>query len=1367
MKVRAEIKYDNDVANIKKNKMFEKGKEDKRKLPSQVNQNPYDRLLDHVRTDYRNMQIREIMHLSPRALLGINDEQAKLLQKLEIKTVFDLATSQIFDAATKLLKAGTDVHSVFTQHGAATSDLVRESYAAGKKVQELRFLPVHVIQSLPEEHADEVQRVLSVQTVRDLALYPPYVAAVKMLNAIYFPENEEYFDPERPADLLPKTGEYPTERVQYTTLLMDEIKMDDGEEILSITSPKFQPIDLARLKDGDSGFKKVAFGALLTINQSWYAQGVTLGQLLHSTALAPGESTRIAVIDWSRKSRAGQTETIGESDSLSNEMSHNRSISEVTQAVANEAQSGFSGSKSSSFSTEAGMSEAFEASAPLGGLLGGPSGSVGHTFSTASSQASSESYSTSFGHREIGSEMLQNVNDRTHQHAHSSRSRRASVVKEVSQTEHEEVSTRVIANYNHMHALTIQYYEVVQVYRVETSIVKADKVIFIPMKLIDFNDDSMVRRFQNVLIRHALSHEMREALHNLDVIEIAPYRETNYKVIDGFKFGDIIDSIYQPSIRKDILDKIKGLDLRKGLIEKNVDLNLKANTLKSNSTNDDNQSNQLIINTNINAASQILQINSSYQALQLVNHQLWKTDQVSRLSNLLNLPVLRKDSTAIHLPSDVTVVDCTADGGNVALDVIFHMRQGESVEGNKKNLSLRLSEVRSIAVRGSDKEQDITATVTLTLNRNGVLFPVELPSVTVAKGNAYDTTVVTLNAGSVNKNLKKHLNDNQMHYSQAIFRSLDSSQIALLLSGYGTEVDGKTVPVAQVVQPQPIRYIGNYLAFKMNTDMNSDAQWASWMKEHGIQLGVSKEDIIPLPSGGTFAEAVLGRSNSAEKLDATRFWNWQDSPIPLQPAQIADIQTGSRATNEDVAPGQLSSPIINIMNPSSLPDPAGTAAILAAIQNGGMFRDMSGLQDTIALTKAALEATQAGAASAGQQAGANMNNLLKANTERQGIAADMIKSLANTAAQMYTGGAAGGGGSGGGRSGSTHSEEGARINYFDRTRDNSSGSGAGGSSGAGGAGNSGSGGSGGSGGAGGSGSGSGSSGGGTNRAAGGNASNDGYTRNPAALAATWGDSGSPTEMLERLVSTAANLLNNDAPVPDAAMQAPWPHLDESQVISRIQQLKQHPHMFNQGALGLCTAAAFYRHMILRDPEGFENFATTLYRTGSGYLGELHVRPGLDLRRVNYSALVASTPNFPPQADWMLMSALRDSENWFFDFEGTTDESFAIRTSAKELSEWYEETGLYVSVEFTEERSLEKIKEIRKTSNNHIALWIRVSLLQPVKGTHIITLESPMVIDEAADTITFDYWTWGQPVRTGTFRLSEFEAAYLGAITAAF
>ena len=227
--------------------------------------------------------------------------------------------------------------------------------------------------------------------------------------------------------------------------------------------------------------------------------------------------------------------------------------------------------------------------------------------------------------------------------------------------------------------------------------------------------------------------------------------------------------------------------------------------------------------------------------------------------------------------------------------------------------------------------------------------------------------------------------------------------------------------------------MGNYLAFRMSVDVAYDLKWKRWLDDHGVEVGrLYDQDIVPLGTGGVFAEAVLGRSNSAEKLDITRFWDWQDSPIPLQPTEIAAIQTGSRGIVEDTSPGQLSTPIVNITSPTSLPDPAGTAAILQAVQNGSMFRDMSGLQATIGLVQAGIEQTMAGASAAGQQAGENMNNLLKATTERQRIGAELVSSLAQTAASAYTGGAIPAGGKVGGGGGAS-SQQGAKINYFDKT----------------------------------------------------------------------------------------------------------------------------------------------------------------------------------------------------------------------------------------------------------------------------------------------------------------------------------------------
>jgi len=59
-----------------------------------------------------------------------------------------------------------------------------------------------------------------------------------------------------------------------------------------------------------------------------------------------------------------------------------------------------------------------------------------------------------------------------------------------------------------------------------------------------------------------------------------------------------------------------------------------------------------------------------------------------------------------------------------------------------------------------------------------------------------------------------------------------------------------------------------------------------------------------------------------------------------------------------------------------------------------------------------------------------------------------------------------------------------------------------------------------------------------------------------------------------------------------------------------------------------------------------------------FLGDMKISPGSDLRAADYGAIATRFPNIPPQTDWMLMCSVRDSENWFFDFEGSPDELFA-------------------------------------------------------------------------------------------------------------
>lgn len=194
----------------------------------------------------------------------------------------------------------------------------------------------------------------------------------------------------------------------------------------------------------------------------------------------------------------------------------------------------------------------------------------------------------------------------------------------------------------------------------------------------------------------------------------------------------------------------------------------------------------------------------------------------------------------------------------------------------------------------------------------------------------------------------------------------------------------------------PVTVAGNFLVFRKHEPVDAAAQatWAQWLRTRDIVVGERKTDLMPLPSGGVFAEAVLGRFNSAEKLDITRFWNWQDSPIPITPPEIAAIQTGSRAQAENLLPGQLPQATLKVELPPDLPDPQGLAAILQAIQNGNMFRDMSGLNSTIGFAQSALSRAFDAARDAAAQAGENMKT-----------AADIYKSAFGGQGSTMPGGA--------------------------------------------------------------------------------------------------------------------------------------------------------------------------------------------------------------------------------------------------------------------------------------------------------------------------------------------------------------------------
>ena len=921
---------------------------------------------DALRHAFVNLDPLAALREPTDSLLGVDADARAALGTLGLQTIFDLATSPLFRLASDIAAAvqgrDSDGMSRFERipGGVAT---------AGSPVSLIEFAKADIasIRSLSAAQATQLKTALQVETVADLGRWPPYVAARSVLAAaggVVAAESDEA------AELVPRMGEFPTERHYYSTVVMDRVAVKETTDLATAG-----PVDILPAVAADFGFDAPAVGARLTFEQSWFAHGVTLGNLLHSVALAPGESTRVAVVDWSRQTRATGTETIGETEALTATTSHNRSISEIQDAVATEVQSGFSHTESTATTKSGGGGFGFS----MGPVSIGASGGAGKTTTSA------DSFSTSTGSRDLSASMSQQVMDATHQAASSVRNRRATIVKEVSETEHESVSTRILANYNHMHALTVQYFEVIEVYRVTTGLHEAERCLFVPMKLVHF-DERVIARFQGALVAAALNRRAFELLTT--------------------DFGMIRLSATRP--------------MRPPFT---VALGISAALLASRTA-------MLAVETPATPAEPATSAPAPAPAPSsptpsaasgVPSEPTWVPEEIRRASRITATPLIRPGSDSVLLPREGQLegISFALDGGPPITSVTVRQQSGSpAIELTRTSIGWRvpnaipLDELQEIVVGTGAGEGRATGNMTLELSYRGAFFPLTLP-ITAAANTS--TAVAKVGDTEAAPELIEHLQANRLYYNQAIWRSLDASTVSLLLSKFTFE----GITVADLIDPRPIQVAGNYLVFRMpgfvaratlpvrgedadTPEASFRRSWNQWLDDRGLTFrpDARQELLVPVPTGGVFAEAVLGRSNSAEKLDMTRFWNWQDSPIPLQPPEIAAINMGSRAQPIDVTPGHLGQPVLNIVNPTSLPDPTGLGPMLGALQSGNMFRDMSGLAATIGLAQGVAGQATSAAVESQKLAAANLAVAAQKEIEMARIAAQAVAGAAGNPAAM-------------------------------------------------------------------------------------------------------------------------------------------------------------------------------------------------------------------------------------------------------------------------------------------------------------------------------------------------------------------------------
>ncbi len=939
--------------------------------------------VDLVRADFTARTADEMLRAPVTALLGVSAEAAAALKTIGVGSVFDLATSRVFSAARRLVAVAndTDRGQPETRLGVVPTDIVETP--AGVAVAELAGQPIDILRGIAAADAPALAAALDVVTVRDLALWPPSAAARALLADAFFPSQSEGFDPEAPADLLPQSGVHPTERVFYRTLLIDG-PAEDPPNALPIEQLT-EAIDILPGLLSPTGFRQVMTGALLTFSQSWFSQGLTLGQLLHSTALAPGESTRLAVVDWNRRSSAATSETISETEQLSNTQTHNRALSEVTSATATEMQSGQSSTTATSSTSQTGAGLGFEIG-PL--AFGGSHGSSNTTTDVISS-------SSSFGVRNMAADYAQSINDRTQQNASSSRSRRASIVREVSQREHETISTRVVTNYNHMHALSVHYYEVVQAFRVTAQLEQAERCLFLPVALMDFRDLARIERWRVQLVRAALSPAIARALGELGMVRI--------------------------------VTRLPRRIMTAGILASAATLAMSAAGTGAAAAADDKTDKP---DDETPAPQPYVALSAS--RIGRLTQAGWQLAQIERLGRLTGRLLIPTRTNTVHLSDDALLIGVSLRSGRatrfslIRQDGVQIATRDTTATGTTLAAPLAIGQLQTISLEHATKSR-LATSLTLQLSLHGTLTTLDVP-IELAPGGAESglQECVKVELPTTTRDLVDHLQANRLHYTQAVLKNLSGTAIASILARF----TWRGLPLAQLVDQRPAAVTSNMLVFRMNMPADGDppdrrlakdhAAWGKFLERSGLRPAVPRTEFVPLPSGGVFAEAVLGRFNSAERLDMQRFWNWQDSPIPIVASEIAPVEAGTRSQPEDLAPGQLGAPVVTIQSPTALPDPTSMAAVVTALQNGG-FRDMSGLAQSSAIALAAQQASAAGATAVAKQAAQNMQTVMEQNTKRLRIAAQMAATMMGLPA------AGGGGGDGKGPQGKTDTELGGEL----------------------------------------------------------------------------------------------------------------------------------------------------------------------------------------------------------------------------------------------------------------------------------------------------------------------------------------------------
>lgn len=692
----------------------------------------------------------------------------------------------------------------------------------------------------------------------------------------------------------------------------------------------------------------LGLGYVLRLAQRWTFQGLALGDLVYSLPLAPGEQQQVAVFERTDTASVFESETLSQSQAEQQIALADTSTHATFNSAFDEAASG--GSSFATHSDTSSWGANFLVAAGGGG----------------SSDSNGVSNSWMQGQRDAAENAAQTTHSAAESQASARRNAARTGMRLASSSESEQVTTRTITNHNHLHALTMQYWEVQRLYDVRTVVEDLDFVCLVPMQIVRFmppgqpltvgdpgvltaSRQAVLDRYA-AIIKHvdvlatALPRNFQKGLVTLRQFagdpsaQVEPFGGAAQDVIQFSLSGTFIpgEGVWISAVTATgtrvgpaWLSPPDGFKLPDDQFQTRDDLLAYLRALR-------------FLQTKFTGA---LALPPTLDRTQIVGFEITRSfrqiDYTLAPSAVQNL---QKINDALGNPADWLANFITAQGATLSVPPVTVHLSPSVLEGE---LGGPMIFQFTAGIEEFDASGNPLPSGKGETYANDSLFGVTLPPTPYPVPALQLAPVLRYNEILTIESMAQHVVRNTTRYSKAVWASLTDEERAILLDQYtiGVPSNGiadasQMIPLLDCVQNKVLGFFGNSMILPFSipqsvTDaINRQQQAAAGEGQQGLafdpvqvkqsllayqqQSFVSPQSTIALPTRGVLGEAVLGHCPSGEKLDLTRFWNWQDSPSDTAPAispvtlptttpSIADTLTAPNSL------GQLPSLINNVL----------------------------------------------------------------------------------------------------------------------------------------------------------------------------------------------------------------------------------------------------------------------------------------------------------------------------------------------------------------------------------------------------------------------------------------------------------------------